>query len=261
MKAKKIILILLAFFFSSCTLRKKQDKLFQLSTIDALLSGVYEAQLSVADLKSKGDFGIGTINDLDGELIVLDGDFYQVDSEGLVNKLDDAIKIPFVNLNFFDENISLEPKVEIQNLDSLKDYLNNAIQKNQGLNFFQAIKIHGSFSKLKLRSVPKQKRPYRELKEVVKEQSLFFKEKIQGTLIGYRIPSYLSSVAVTGYHFHFLADDLQSGGHVLDFENLKADNFLLDEMFEFDLELLQNNDFKLANLSKNRSQDLKKVEK
>ena len=45
--------------------------LLQVSTLDALLRGLYAASYTVADLKQQGDFGVGTYEGLDGELIAL----------------------------------------------------------------------------------------------------------------------------------------------------------------------------------------------
>ena len=43
--------------------------LYQTSLMSALLSGVYEGTTTIADLLKHGDFGLGTFNELDGELI------------------------------------------------------------------------------------------------------------------------------------------------------------------------------------------------
>jgi acetolactate decarboxylase len=37
-----------------------------------------------------------------------------------------------------------------------------------------------------------------------------------GTLVGFWSPPYASGIEVAGYHFHFISDDRQVGGHVLD---------------------------------------------
>jgi acetolactate decarboxylase len=47
--------------------------LFQVSTSGALVQGIYERAVSSTFLLDYGDFGIGTINNLDGEMVVLDG--------------------------------------------------------------------------------------------------------------------------------------------------------------------------------------------
>ena len=69
--------------------------LFQTSTIDALLSGNYEGDVSFAELQARGDFGLGTFDALDGEMIALDGDFYQVKADGRAYGVDKRLKTPF----------------------------------------------------------------------------------------------------------------------------------------------------------------------
>ena len=57
---------------------------FQTSTIEALLDGAYEGDLTVGELLAHGDLGIGTVDHLDGELVVLDGEAWAVASSGEV---------------------------------------------------------------------------------------------------------------------------------------------------------------------------------
>jgi acetolactate decarboxylase len=39
----------------------------------ALLAGVYDGNVTIRELLRHGDFGLGTFNALDGEMLVLDG--------------------------------------------------------------------------------------------------------------------------------------------------------------------------------------------
>jgi acetolactate decarboxylase len=54
----------------------QDDVLTQVSTIDAILNGLYDGVITYRDLKEHGDFGIGTFEGLDGEMVALDGNFY-----------------------------------------------------------------------------------------------------------------------------------------------------------------------------------------
>ena len=40
----------------------------QISSLDALLSGLYDGEMAIGDLKQYGDFGLGTYEALDGEM-------------------------------------------------------------------------------------------------------------------------------------------------------------------------------------------------
>ena len=84
---KKFKYLLIALFFvitiiGSADVQGAQDVLFQLSLLNALDKGVVEGEMTIKDLKQHGDFGIGTFNAIDGELIGVDGNFYRMDVDG-----------------------------------------------------------------------------------------------------------------------------------------------------------------------------------
>ena len=76
--------------------------IFQASTIDALLDGNYEGDVSFAELGACGDFGLGTFDALDGEMVGLDGAFYQVKADGRAYEVDGRMKTPFAVVTFFE---------------------------------------------------------------------------------------------------------------------------------------------------------------
>jgi len=86
-----------------------KDLLFQTSTIDALLEGVYDGDITFGELKKYGDFGLGTFNGLDGEMLELDGRAYQIKTDGVAYAVNDSMKTPFAVVTFFepDETIFL----------------------------------------------------------------------------------------------------------------------------------------------------------
>ena len=59
--------------------------LFQVSTIDALLSGVYDGDVTIGELRKRGNFGLGTFNKLDGEMLAVDGRYYQIKADGVAS--------------------------------------------------------------------------------------------------------------------------------------------------------------------------------
>src|SRR5215469_16603163 len=58
--------------------------LYQVSTATALVEGVYEDDVQVSTLRKHGDLGLGTFEGLDGEMVIVDGHFYQLRSDGSV---------------------------------------------------------------------------------------------------------------------------------------------------------------------------------
>jgi acetolactate decarboxylase len=189
-----------------------RDVHYQAYIFNALLERVYDGEISVKDLKQHGDFGIGTYNGLDGEMIGLDGDFYQIDMDGVAHRVDDSMKTPFAAVTFFkpDRTASLD---RVDDFEQLKRELDSLLPTK---NIFYAIKIEAAFKYIKARSVPKQKRPYPPLSEIFKVQGIFEFRNVRGTLVGFRCPSYVKGINIVGYHFHFISADKKQGGHVLE---------------------------------------------
>ena len=69
--------------------------------MSALLDGVYEGVMTYGELARHGDFGLGTFNDLDGEMVALDGCFYQLLADGSARRVDPAQQTPFAAVVFF----------------------------------------------------------------------------------------------------------------------------------------------------------------
>ncbi|KOP24113.1 acetolactate decarboxylase [Hapalosiphon sp. MRB220] len=230
--------------------------LFQTSTINALIAGVYDGDTDFKELKAHGNFGIGTLNNLDGEMIGLDGKFYQIKSDGIAYLISDAMKTPFAAVTFFqtDNLINLAGKF---NYPQMQESLDRQLTSK---NYPYAIRIQGTFPYLKVRSVPKQTPPYRPLVEVVKNQSIFELKNVKGTLIGFRTPSYMQGVNVTGYHLHFITENRKNGGHLLDgqFQNLQVE---IDQMSDVRVDLPQNSQFHQANLEGDKAGEVNKVER
>ncbi len=55
---------------------RRRRTVYQTSLMSALLGGVYDGEMTVRELLRHGDFGLGTFNALDGEMVVLDGACY-----------------------------------------------------------------------------------------------------------------------------------------------------------------------------------------
>jgi acetolactate decarboxylase len=83
---------------------------------------------------------------------------------------------------------------------------------------------------------------------------------IDGTIVGFRSPPFVKGINVGGYHFHFLSSDSLQGGHVLDFEFADG-KCEIDKCNELLLILPENDSLKDVDLSKDKTQELQKVEK
>ncbi len=234
-----------------------RETLTQISTINALMAGVYDGVITVGQLKGYGDFGVGTFEGLDGEMVELDGKIYQIKVDGVAYAVDDSLKLPFAAVTFLDNDH--EEKITSRiNLTSLQQAIDKVMPSP---NIFCAIKIKGKFSYMKTRSVPRQKKPYPVLTEVTKNQSIFEFNNVEGTVVGFRCPQYVSGVNVPGYHLHFITDDFKAGGHVLE---LGTDTVVmtLDYTPEFLMILPEmDSDFYRIDLSGDTTQQIQTAEK
>lgn len=256
-KMKKIIsFFAVALIITACG-SINQNTLTQVSTIDALLAGYYDGVMPLNKLTDYGNFGIGTFNKLDGEMIVLDGKIYQFKADGKIHNADLNNTTPFASVVDFKSNLNL-PDLSPINYSSFQSKLDSVLENK---NLFYAIKVSGKFSYIKTRTVPSQEKPYKPLNEVTKTQPIFEKNEIEGTLIGFRLPPYITGINVPGYHLHFLSSDFSFGGHILDF-TIETANVQIQVIKNFYMMLPgENSDFGKIDLSKDRSKELHEVEK
>lgn len=259
MKRRRVPLVLaFILLLLTCTagLAANRQVLFQTSTLQALMNGVYDSDFSFGELKKHGDFGLGTFEALDGEMVAVDGKFYQVKTDGKAYSVSPAQKTPFGEVTFFkaDQTLSLSEPLDLKQLES---YLAKQLSSS---NFPYAIKITGKFSYIKTRSVPRQAKPYPPLAEVAKHQKVFEFRDVDGVIVGFFHPRYLAGVNVTGYHCHFLTADRRAGGHLLDCRIQQA-KVELSQMNDIDLRLPGTAAFSRTDLSGDKKQEIEKVEK
>lgn len=207
-----IVTAVMALALAGCAGQAERNVLWQTATVSALLEGVYDGEVTVAELLEHGDLGLGTFDALDGEMVVVDGTVYQVAGDGKVHRPPPETRTPFAAVTFFDADRVLTADGAIE-FDDLKVLIDRAAPaKNVPL----AIRITGTFTHVKTRSVPKQAKPYPRLVEVTKNQPTFEFAGTRGVMVGFRCPPYVEGINVPGYHLHFLTRDRTGGGHVLE---------------------------------------------
>ncbi|MFD1671828.1 acetolactate decarboxylase [Agrilactobacillus yilanensis] len=192
----------------------KEDTLYQHGTLALLVPGLFKGTLTVGELLKHGDYGIGSVEGLDGELTVVDGKGYLVKSDGKVTEVGPEETVPFANAHYDRETD------KYQRTNITKNDLETEILKNHDYqNIFFAVKITGTFKSIKTRVVNGNgKPPYKTLAQTALDQSIFEAENMPGTLVGYYSPELFQGVASAGYHVHFISDDHTFGGHILDYE-------------------------------------------
>ena len=212
LSAAALVIMLSFLYCQSPEARKPEnDVLFQYGVLGFLMEGVYNGELTCSQLKEHGDFGLGTFNTLDGEMVVINHQVMQIKADGSVHQVQDTVKTPFAVVTPFesDQTVSFERAIPY---DKLKTAIDSLLPTK---NIPFAIKISGVFRYMKTRSVPAQNKPYPRLLDVLKEQPVFEFKNIAGTIVGFRLPDYMDGANAPGYHFHFITEDMNAGGHVL----------------------------------------------
>lgn len=190
------------------------DVLFQASTLHSLLIGSYDGRITVQELLAWGDFGLGAIEYMDGELVCLEATCYRIDTSGKAYALPPESKVAFATVVFFRED-EIHQIGELSSFANVQDYLDNSYIERDSV---FAIRMDGFFNEITVRSVPKQDEPYVPLSEVISSQAVFHISDVRGVLVGFYIPEYVGEVNVAGYHFHFITEDREFGGHVLEMD-------------------------------------------
>jgi len=233
------------------------DVLYQVSTIDALMQGVFDGVQPIGELRTHGDFGVGTFNALDGEMTVLDGVVYQAKADGHVYTVADSQTTPFASVTYFkgDRAVTTDAPMNLSTFTSTMEK-----QLPTG-NMIYAVKIHGTFPTMKVRAPPAQKDPYPTLPEALKNQSVYTYSETTGTILGFYTPVFFKGVNIPGYHLHFLSDDRATGGHILDVTVPANTTVEYDITPGFAMGLPTSGDFTGVDLTQDLSADLAKVEK
>ncbi|WP_212992945.1 acetolactate decarboxylase [Actinoplanes auranticolor] len=195
--------------------RHRQHTAFQTSTIGALLGGLDDGDLTVTELLRHGDFGVGTFSALDGEMVVLDGRCYQLRSDGRAAVAPPEATTPYAIVTSFaaDSTFGL-PSGTALNRDQLTEMIESRLP---GDNYFYAIRVDGQATSITSRTVRRQTKPYPGLLEASSGQREQTYTELAATIVGFRSPDYTGTIAVPGYHLHFVDDARRRGGHVLDF--------------------------------------------
>jgi acetolactate decarboxylase len=241
---------------SCATAAAPRDTLYQVSVVNALLAKDYDGEFTLDELLRHGNFGLGTFDRLDGEMIVLDGRIYQAKGDGTVERPPLTETTPWAAVTRFrtDSQLSIDHPMSIEELEEKID---------AGLanpNLFYALRIETRIPTITIRSVDAQSKPYRELVNVAQGQKSWTHEDIKGTLVGFRLPPYIGSMNVSGYHWHFISSDREVGGHVVAAE-LDRGAVDIDHIRTWEVVLPEEDDFGTLDLETDRSKDLEAVEK
>lgn len=191
----------------------ERHEVFQTGTMGALLDGIYDGDCSVEHLLTRGDFGVGTFNALDGEMLILDGTCYRLSSDGSVGPTAPSQLTPFAVVTRFEAHVS-QSIHEPHSAEQLRDVL---VALTPSDNYLYAFRISGDFEFVRTRTVARQASPYRRLVEVTKGEPVQVFPHISGDIVGFRTPVFQQGIGIAGDHAHFIDVNRTQGGHVLDY--------------------------------------------
>lgn len=229
--------------WATALLAHHRSEVYQFSTISALLDGVYDGDATIADILRHGDFGLGTFNHLDGEMVILDGACYRLRADGTATRAALTDRTPFAAITNFHRDFDIPIKARTTRADVVA-----AIdQRIASANLIYAIRLNGHFAELHTRTVMEQSKPYPPLTQATEGQAETRFTDVTGTLVGFRTPDFEQGISVAGYHLHFLNEDRTAGGHVLDF-TVESGDIAVSGASQLHLSLPTSGDFLGARL-------------
>ena len=228
---------------------------YQVSTSTALVEGVYQGAVRIETLREHGDLGLGTFEHLDGEMVVVDGRFFQVRSDGSVRECDDDVLSPFAVITHF----SPEPATTVAQCPDVAELTAQFDRLRHSDNLFYALRVDGRFDAVHTRAMcwTQEGVP---LVQAAAVQPEFELRDVVGTLVGFWSPGYTKTMSVPGYHLHFLSQDRKSGGHLLQCRGSDL-RLQIQKTGDYRVVLPATGDFLKADLSRDAADDLEKAER
>ena len=228
--------------------------MFQVSTATALVEGIYQGAIRVSTLREHGDLGLGTFEGLDGEMVIVDGHFFQVRSDGLVREVDDNVLTPFALITGF----APEPAITLDHCPDLAHMTSRFDTLRHSDNVFFALRVDGKFDYVHTRAIFRTKEGV-PLVQAASVQPEFEFHDIAGTLVGFWSPEYVKTLNVPGYHLHFISTDRTHGGHLLQCRG-RSLRLQIQREGDYHIALPETAYFLKADLRRDPTADLTRVE-
>ena len=236
-----------------------QNKMYQVSTLQALALGYSRAVITAEELLKEGDTGLGTFEDVNGEMIVMDGHCFRADQDGNVTLVPQATGVPFAAVAKLYGEQEFELK-DMPDITSVREELTRKIEERFGLNSMHVVRIDGVFEKVDARSEAPYRSHHVTLKEMLgKTQKAFIFENIRGSLIGVYFPDYMDGINMPGWHLHFLSEDRSKGGHVFDV-SVREGTAKVDKITNIYINLPKEAAFDTYSLKQDLQDEIKSVE-
>jgi acetolactate decarboxylase len=228
--------------------------LYQVSTATALVEGVYQGAVRVGTLRDHGNLGLGTFENLDGEMVIVDGHVFQARSDGSVRECQDDVLTPFAVITRFapEAAVTLEECPDLSRLTSRFDALRHSD------NVFFALRVDGHFDYVHTRAMCRTEEGVPLVQAAAVQPEFEFRD-VGGTLVGFWTPEYAKTLNVPGYHLHFVSGDRTRGGHLLQCRGAGL-RLQIQREGNYHLALPATEDFLKADLRRDPAADLAKAE-
>ena len=187
------------------------DVTHQLQLAHVLLDGGFDGVATLEEALAGGDHGLGTVDRLDGELVVVDGEPWRVDHHGVATVMPLDTRTPFVVVS------TLESPTTVRLRDVTREQVALAVEDlvdDSGA--IVSVRLEGAFSSVLVRSVPPQDPPYRPYAEVcLTDEVRWVHKPFYGVFVGFRFPDLEAAPGSTipGLHLHGLDRLRTTGGH------------------------------------------------
>lgn len=233
------------------------NRLFTVGVGSALIGGLYDGFYPCRSLRDHGDFGLGAPDKLDGELVVFKGKVYQTQHTGKTFVVNDNRSTSFSMVNFFHPDITITASKGMDKASFFR-FLDSVLTNINGM---YAIHVHGKFKYLKTRAFPPVKEHnHTPLADMLNLQQFFEYKGNSGDLVGYRLPAFMDNTNISGYHFHYLSEQKDAGGHMIDMmtEDISVEIDILDS---YTVQVPVTKGYEQFDFKKNRAEDIKSVER
>ncbi len=236
-----------------------EQTMYQVSTLQALAMGYTRSVVTVETLLRHGEIGLGTFEDVDGEMILLDGTCYRAGENGAVVQAGPDTGVPFAVAAFFRVGKTF-PAEDLESLEALRRLLDLKIEEDFGLNSMHVVRIDGTFPRICARSESAYRSQHVPLKEILgKTQKDFFFHDIAGTLVCVYFPDYMDGINAPGWHLHFVSEDRTCGGHVFDLR-MKRGTVTVNKIAQIRIRLPSTPAFDTYSLKEASQAEIREVE-
>lgn len=235
-------------------LQLEHHTLYQVSTSTALVEGIYRGAVTVRQLLEHGDVGLGTFDGLDGEMVVCDGEVFQVRADGTVRRppLDACTPFALVTRFAAERTRAVAHCADLAALHAVFDALRDSA------NVFYALRVDGQFDAVHTRAMCRTDEGV-PLVQAAAHQPEFHLRDVAGTMVGFWSPSHVRTLEVPGYHLHFVTAARDAGGHVLGCTGRDL-RLQIQEVRDLRVALPANEEFLRADLTRDPTADLARTE-